>query len=72
MPSTRGVWMGVSPSNKELLLQRKRVGVVTDRLRHVDSARRGSLPYRLDSVSGGLGEHRLADKRVLPGEFRVR
>jgi hypothetical protein len=59
-------------SNKELLLQPIRVDIVPDPLRWVSSARRGSLVYRLDSVPGELGGHRLAYLRVLPGEFRVR
>ena len=36
-----------APSNKELLLQGKRRGLVTDLLGWVASARRGSLLYRL-------------------------
>jgi len=58
--------------NRELLLQRSHVGQVSDPLRLASSARRGSLLYRLDTVVGELGGLRLANKRVLPGEFRVR
>ena len=59
-------------ANRELLLQRKRVAIVTDRLGHAHCARHGSLLYRLDSVLGQPGAHGLANNRVLPGEFRVR
>jgi hypothetical protein len=38
----------------------------------LDSARRGSLLYRLGSVAGKLSGHRLVNKKVLPAEFRVR
>jgi len=59
-------------SNKELLLQRRREGRVSDLLGFAGNARRGSLLYRLDSVLGELGGHSLAYIGVLPGEFRVR